>query len=92
MRERDALEDQLAAIGRIEQELDDQLTMLELGESEKDDKTVSDAEAGAQAAARRSWRGASWRRCCRARPTPMTAISKFMPAPAAPRARIGPAC
>jgi peptide chain release factor 2 len=46
MRERDALEDRLAAIGRIEQELDDQLTMLELGESEKDDKTVSDAEAG----------------------------------------------
>ncbi len=44
MRERDALEDQLAAIGRIEQELDDQLTMIELGESEKDDKTVGDAE------------------------------------------------
>ena len=45
MRERDALEDQLAAIGRIEQELDDQLTMIELGESEKDDKAISDAEA-----------------------------------------------
>ncbi len=45
MRERDALEDQLAAIGRIEQELDDQLTLIELGESEKDDKTVGDAEA-----------------------------------------------
>jgi peptide chain release factor 2 len=45
MRERDALEDQLAAIGRIEQELDDQLTMIELGESEKDDKTVAEAEA-----------------------------------------------
>jgi peptide chain release factor 2 len=44
MRERDALEDQLAAIGRIEQELDDQLTMIELGESEKDDKTVGEAE------------------------------------------------
>ena len=35
MRERDALEDQLTAIGRIEQELDDQLTLIELGESEK---------------------------------------------------------
>jgi peptide chain release factor 2 len=45
MRERDALEDQLAAIGRIEQELDDQLTMIELGESEKDNKTVAEAEA-----------------------------------------------
>ena len=45
MRERDALEDQLGAIGRIEQELDDQLTLIELGESEKDDKTVGEAEA-----------------------------------------------
>ena len=45
MRERDALEDRLNAIGRIEQELDDQLTMIELGEAEKDDKTVAEAEA-----------------------------------------------
>ena len=45
MRERDALDDQLAAIGRIEQELDDQLTMIELGESEKDEKAIGDAEA-----------------------------------------------
>ncbi|HEU5016929.1 MAG TPA: peptide chain release factor 2 [Pseudolabrys sp.] len=45
MRERDALEDQLAAIGRIEQELDDQLTLLELGEEEGDEKTVAEAEA-----------------------------------------------
>ena len=44
MRERDALEDRLNAIGRIEQELADQLTMIELGEAEKDDKTVADAE------------------------------------------------
>ena len=44
MRERDALEDQLGAIGRIEQELDDQLTMIELGEQEKDQKAVADAE------------------------------------------------
>ena len=45
MRERDALDEQLNALGRIERELDDQLTMIELGESEKDDKTVADAEA-----------------------------------------------
>jgi len=45
MRERDALDDRLAALGRMEQELDDQLTMIELGESEKDDKTVGEAEA-----------------------------------------------
>src|SRR5512146_2036217 len=45
MRERDALDDQLKAIGRIEQELEDQLTLIELGESEKDDKTIAEAEA-----------------------------------------------
>jgi peptide chain release factor 2 len=45
MQERTALEDQLTAIARIEQELDDQITMIELGEAEKDHKAVADAEA-----------------------------------------------
>ncbi len=45
MQERSALEDQLTAIGRIEQELDDQITMIELGEAEKDHNAVADAEA-----------------------------------------------
>ncbi|HMA42587.1 MAG TPA: peptide chain release factor 2, partial [Gemmatimonadales bacterium] len=45
MRERDTLEDRLNAIGRMEMELADQLTMIELGEAEKDDKTVVEAEA-----------------------------------------------
>ena len=45
MRERDALEDQLKAIGRIEQELDDQVMLLELGEEEGDEKTVAEAES-----------------------------------------------
>jgi peptide chain release factor 2 len=45
MRERDALEDQLAAIGRIEGELDDQVTLIELGESENDQGTIAEAEA-----------------------------------------------
>ena len=48
MQERTALEDQLTAIGRIEQELDDQLTMIELGEAEKDQKVIADAEAALQ--------------------------------------------
>jgi peptide chain release factor 2 len=46
MQERNALEDQLKSIGRIEQELDDQLTLLELGESENDQSTVAEAEEG----------------------------------------------
>src|SRR2546422_927052 len=45
MQERTALEDQLTGIGRIERELDDQLTMIELGEAENDQKVISDAEA-----------------------------------------------
>ena len=45
MQERTALEDQLTGIGRIEQELDDQITMIELGEAEKDQKVVAEAEA-----------------------------------------------
>jgi peptide chain release factor 2 len=44
MRERDALEDQLKAIGRIQQDLDDQLMLIELGEAEKDQATVGEAE------------------------------------------------
>jgi len=45
MRERDALDDQLKAIGRIEQELEDQLTLIELGEAEKHEGTIGEAEA-----------------------------------------------
>jgi peptide chain release factor 2 len=46
MQERTALEDQLGSIGRIEQELDDHLMMIELGESEGDEKVVLEAEQG----------------------------------------------
>jgi len=44
MQERTALDEQLAALGRIERELDDQLTMIELGEAEKDQKVIAEAE------------------------------------------------
>jgi peptide chain release factor 2 len=45
MRERDALDDQLSSLKRIEQTLEDNLTMIELGEAEKDEGTVAEAEA-----------------------------------------------
>jgi len=45
MQERTALEDQLTSISRIERELDDQLTMIELGEAENDQKVIGEAEA-----------------------------------------------
>jgi peptide chain release factor 2 len=44
MQERTALEDSLTGIGRVEQELDDQVMMIELGEAEKDQKVVAEAE------------------------------------------------
>jgi peptide chain release factor 2 len=45
MQERTALEDQLNSIARIEQELDDQVTMIELGEAEGDQNIVAEAQA-----------------------------------------------
>ena len=45
MRERDALDDQLSSLKRIEQTLEDNLTMIELGEAETDEGTVAEAEA-----------------------------------------------
>jgi peptide chain release factor 2 len=49
MQERNALEDQLSSIGRIEQELDDHLMMIELGEAENDASVVAEAEAAIKA-------------------------------------------
>ena len=44
MQERTSLESQLTGIGKIERELEDQTGMIELGESEKDDAIVVEAE------------------------------------------------
>jgi peptide chain release factor 2 len=44
MQERTALDEQLGALSRIEQELDDQVTLIELGEAENDQKVIAEAE------------------------------------------------
>jgi peptide chain release factor 2 len=44
MRERTALEDQIASIRRLEQELEDAVTLIELGEAEEDQDTVTEGE------------------------------------------------
>ena len=44
MQERTSLDDQLNALSRIDQELDDQVTLIELGEAEDDQKVIADAE------------------------------------------------
>ncbi|WP_372423149.1 peptide chain release factor 2 [Salinarimonas chemoclinalis] len=45
MRERTTLEDSIAAITRLEQELDDAITLIELGGAEDDEATVQEGEA-----------------------------------------------
>ncbi len=44
MRERNALEQSLAAYGELERELEDGLTLLELGEAEEDEASIAEAE------------------------------------------------
>ena len=44
MQERNALVDQLNAIGRMGRDLDDQITMIELGDAEKDQRVIAEAE------------------------------------------------
>ncbi len=44
MQERTSLDDNLSALTRISQELDDQVTLIELGEAEKDQSVIGDAE------------------------------------------------
>ena len=44
MQERTVLDEQLAALSRIAQELDDQVMLIELGETEKDQKVIAEAE------------------------------------------------
>jgi peptide chain release factor 2 len=45
MQERTALDDNLNALSHIDRELDDQVALIELGEAEKDQDVVADAEA-----------------------------------------------
>jgi peptide chain release factor 2 len=49
MRERNALEEQVAAIKKMEGDLDDAVTLIELGEAEDDQASVSEGEAGIRA-------------------------------------------
>jgi peptide chain release factor 2 len=44
MRERTSLEDQISAIKRMEQDLDDAITLIELGEMEEDESTIKEGE------------------------------------------------
>ncbi len=44
MRERTSLEDQISAIRRLEQDLEDAITLIELGDAEGDAATVKDSE------------------------------------------------
>jgi peptide chain release factor 2 len=45
MQERNSLDEQLTALSRIAQELDDQVTLIELGDAEGDQSVIAEAEA-----------------------------------------------
>jgi peptide chain release factor 2 len=49
MRERTALEDQISAIRRLEQELDDAITLIELGDMEGDETSIMEGEEAIRA-------------------------------------------
>ncbi|WP_201864615.1 peptide chain release factor 2 [Microvirga soli] len=44
MRERTSLEDQISAVKRLEQELEDAITLIELGDAEEDESTIKEGE------------------------------------------------
>ena len=44
MRERTSLEDQISAVKCLEQELEDAITLIELGEAEEDEATIQEGE------------------------------------------------
>ncbi|MBO1905359.1 peptide chain release factor 2 [Microvirga sp. 3-52] len=45
MRERTSLEDQISAVKRLEQDLEDAITLIELGEAEEDEATIQEGES-----------------------------------------------
>ena len=45
MQERTTLDEQLTALSRIDQELDDQITLIDLGEAENEQQVIAEAEA-----------------------------------------------
>ena len=90
MRERQQLDEAVAAIKRLEQELEDAATLIELGEAEGDADTVREGENAVRAVEKEA--------ASRQIETLLsgeadgfdTPISRCIPAPAAPRARTGP--
>jgi len=68
MQERTSLVDALEGIGKVERELDDNVEMIALGEA-RTTKASWSRRRRAKKALRRKSPVASWKRCCRARPT-----------------------
>ena len=91
MRERRRLDEAIGATKAIESELADTVELIEMAEAEGDagwstTRSMRSPSLPSAPSATRS------RPCLPAKPTPTTPISRSMPAPAGPRARIGPGC
>ena len=93
MRERTALDEPARRrASSSNSDVDDAVTLIELGEAEGDEAVVAEAERRHVGARRTRPRACRSRRCCPAKPTATTPMSRSMPAPAAPRARTGRRC
>ena len=87
MRERNQLEQSLGAYRDLESELDDGLTLLELGEAEDDEASVEEAEGQLvrlQARAEKLQRGATSRASAPSSRAAASTATPASPSPAAP--------
>ena len=92
MRERTSLEDQITAIKRLEQELDDAVDPDRARRSRGRRRDRPRGRGGNPRAAGRGGAPPGRNAPVRAKPTATTPMSRSIPAPAAPRARTGPRC
>ena len=86
MRERRRLEEAIGATQKIETELKDTIELIEMAEAGRRRRRWSTTASGRLASSPSGPNATRSRRCLPAKPTPTTAISRSMPAPAAPKA------
>jgi hypothetical protein len=91
MRQRQSLEAAITGYKKIEQELDDVVTLLELGEAEDDDATLEEGGTALKGLLTKVKRR-EVEALLSAKPTATIPISKSMPVPAAQKARTGRRC
>ncbi len=92
MREKSRLERGIGGYRKIENELHDALGLIEMARGRGRPDHSDRGRGQSRQAARRGGEARTRKPACRARPTATTPILRSIPAPAAPRRRIGPRC